>query len=89
MVGREGACESEVGDLGVAFRVEQNIGWLQIAVQNIGRVQVLQTFHDLVDYVLLMNFLQDVRSDHSMQVDLHRIEHQIDISVVLRTDHIQ
>lgn len=35
-----------------------------------------------------MNVFQDVGSDNSMQIGVHKIEDKVDISVILGTDHI-
>ena len=35
-----------------------------------------------------MDVLKDIGADHSMQISVHKIEHQVDISIVLRTNHI-
>lgn len=48
----------------------------------------LQTLEHLVNDVLLMDILKDVCSYHSMKIGVHEIEHQIDVTVVLSSDHI-
>jgi hypothetical protein len=51
-------------------------------------VHVLDALHDLVYYVAFMNILQNVGLDHGVQVGLHVVKNQVDVSVVLRSDHI-
>jgi hypothetical protein len=46
-------------------------------------MHVLQTFEDLVDDVLLMDIFENVGSDNSVQVSLHKVKNQVNISVVL------
>ena len=72
----------------MALRIEEDVGGLEVAVQNISRVEVLETLHDLVDDVLFVDVLEDARSDHRVHVDLHCFEHEVDVLVVLRPDNI-
>jgi hypothetical protein len=51
-------------------------------------VHVLDALHDLVYYVAFMNILQNVGLDHRVQIGLHVVENQVDVSVVLGSDHI-
>lgn len=57
-------------------------------MQQVGRVHVLETLQALVDDVLLVDVLQNVGSDHSMQVCVHEVEHQVDVPVVLSSDYV-
>ncbi len=52
-------------------------------MDKISAVEVFDCFGDLVDYVLFVFILKNVLADHTMQVDLHIFEHQIDIFVVI------
>jgi len=51
-------------------------------------MHVFQALKHLIDDVLLMNVFQDIRSNDSVQISVHKIEYQIDISVVFCSDHI-
>ena len=46
-------------------------------MKKVGGVHVLQTLKALVDNVLLVNVLQDVRSDYRVKVRVHEIKHQV------------
>ena len=63
-----GPAQSEVAHLDVAVRVQQDIGWLDVSVQQVCRVQVLERFQELPDDVLLVDIGQYPRSNHRMQV---------------------
>lgn len=43
----------------------------------------LQTLQHLVDYILFVNVLKDVRPDNGMKVSIHKIKDQVNISIVL------
>ena len=50
----DGTCETEIADLEVAVGVEEEVGGLEIPMNDIGRVQCLQCAECLVDEVLGM-----------------------------------
>ena len=72
----------------MALGVEQQVAWLQVSMQQVGGVHVLQALENLVDDVLLMDLFQDVGTDDSMEVGIHEVENEIDISVVFRPDDV-
>lgn len=51
-------------------------------------MHVLQTLQALVNDVLLVNVLQDVSSDNCVQVGVHEVEYQVNITVILSTDDV-
>lgn len=48
----------------------------------------LQAFQHLVDDILFVNVLEDICPDHRMQISIHEIKDQVDISVILCPDHV-
>ena len=82
--------QSEVAELGVAVLVDEYVGGLEVAVDEIGVVEEVDGFGDLVDDVLLVALLQvgrlAVLADERVQVHVHVLEHQVDVLVVLGTD---
>jgi hypothetical protein len=56
-------------------------------VDELGRVQVFQSFGQLIDDVAGVDVLQDPLPDHIVQIGLHKLENQIDVFVVLGPDH--
>lgn len=48
----------------------------------------LQALKYLVDDVLLVDILQDVGTNHSMQISVHEVEDKINVSVILSSDDI-
>jgi len=57
-------------------------------VKQIGGVHVLQALQDLIDDILLVDVFEDVGSDDGVEVSVHEVEHQVDVSVIFRPDHI-
>jgi len=51
-------------------------------------VHVFQTLEHLVDYVLFVDVFEDVGADHSMQVRVHKVKHQVDVTVVFSSHHV-
>jgi hypothetical protein len=51
-------------------------------------VHVLQALQDLIDDILLVDVFEDVGSDDGVEVSVHEVEHQVDVSVIFRPDHI-
>lgn len=84
----DGARESEVRELHEALAVQQDVRRFQVAVDEFAGVDVLHRFQDLVHHVLLVDFFEDVRADHRVQVRLHEIEHHVQVLVVLRLDDV-
>lgn len=41
----------------------------------------------LVDDVLLVNILQQVGTDHCVQIRLHKVKHQVEVLIVFGTDY--
>ena len=51
-------------------------------------MHVLETLEALVDDVLFVDIFQDVGSNNRVQISVHKVEHKVNISIVLRTNHI-
>ena len=51
-------------------------------------MHVFQTLEDLVYDVLLMYIFKNVGSDHSMEISVHEVEHQVNVSVIFSSDNI-
>lgn len=51
-------------------------------------MQVLNSPGDLVDDVLLVFVLENIFSDDMMKVDVHKLEHQVDILFVISLDDV-
>lgn len=68
-VGRDASCQAKVADFELAVGIHQQIAWLQIAMEDIGGVDVLQTAKDLVDEGLEMSIGKGLtRSDKTAAV---------------------
>lgn len=55
-------------------------------MNDFGSVEVLEGLGYLIDDIADVHILEDVFSDDVVQVGLHELEYQVDISVVLRLD---
>ena len=55
----------------MAVSVQQDIGWLDVSVQQVCRVQVLERFQELPDDIFLVDIGQYTRSNHRMQVYIY------------------
>jgi hypothetical protein len=56
---REASREAEITNLNVAIVVDENIGWLEIPMNNIGRVDRVYRTEEVIqdsNYVLFLNF---------------------------------
>lgn len=62
------ASQTEVANLQIAVFVDQNVAWLQIAMDNAGRVHVFQSAHDLVQKVLDELLFKRSRGEEAMEI---------------------
>ena len=51
-------------------------------------VEVFQGLQQLVDDVLVVHVLQQIRPDHGVEIRLHVLEDEVDVQIVLRADHV-
>ena len=51
-------------------------------------MHVFQTLENLVYDVLLMYIFKNVGSDHSMEISVHEVEDQVNVSVIFSSDNI-
>lgn len=51
-------------------------------------MHVFQALQHLVDDILLVDVLEDVSSDYRVQVSIHEIEDQVDVSVIFSSNYI-
>ena len=73
-VHRKTAGQSKIADLELAVGVDQQIAGLQVAVQHIGRVDVLQAAQNLVDEGLEVGVGEGLaRADDGGQIALHEL----------------
>lgn len=56
----------------MAIAVQQQVGWLHVAVDQVRSVHIVQGLQQLVYDILLMDLLQDASADNGMQVSLCR-----------------
>jgi hypothetical protein len=65
-----------------AHDVQEDVAGFEISVDHVARVNVLDSFEELVHDVLLMDVLQDALFDDVVQVGLHVLEAEVDVAVV-------
>lgn len=73
----------------MALRIQEQVGGLQVSVDQVPAVQLLQGFEQLLEDLLLVHVLQDVGPDHRVQVSLHIVEHTLDVLVILGFYYVQ
>ena len=78
--------ETEVAHFDVAVGVEEDVGGLDVSVEELGRVKVLESLEQLPGDVLLVNISEDACSYHSMEVCLHMVKGEVDVSIILSLD---
>ena len=68
-------------NLEITVLVEQDVRWLEIPVNDVRRMQVLESAKHLVDEVLHVLDLQLLlRSYHSIEVGLHQLAYKVNLS---------
>ena len=65
------ASQTKVTDLEITRGVQQQVARLQISVENIGRVDVLETTEDLVEEVADVVVAQPLRLQQLVEISLH------------------
>ena len=72
------ACESKVANLEFAIGVDQQIARLQVAVKDVGRVDVFEPSADLIDEVLKVGVGQGLLgSNNLVKVCFHQLLNQV------------
>ena len=59
----------------MALTIQEEVAWLQIAMQQVGGVHVFQTLEHLVNDILLVDVFQNIGPDNSMQIGIHEVEY--------------
>ena len=73
-VNRKATGEAKVGNLELAVCVDEQVARFEVTVENVGRVDVLETTEDLVDERLEVSVGQGLaRADDSREVALHEL----------------
>ena len=67
------AGETEITNLEVTVGIQQQVGWLEVPMYNIGGVQGLESAQGLVDEVLGVIIRQVLCSDHAVHIGLHEL----------------
>jgi len=73
------ACKTEVADLKIAVGVQEEVGWLEIAVENIGGVHGLQCAKGLVDEVLAVVIREILGANDAVHIRLHELLDKVDL----------
>ena len=51
-------------------------------------MHVLQAFQDLVDDVLLVDIFEDVGTDDSVKISVHKVEDEVNVTIVFSADYV-
>jgi hypothetical protein len=75
MSGQAKICKFEL-----ALGGKQEVGGFEISVQDMCRVKVVKSLKELIEDILLVNLLEFVLVDGSVEVGAHVFKHQVDVS---------
>ena len=82
----EATGKTKVANLQLTVGVDEQVAGLEIAVQDVGRVDVLETAEDLVDEGLEVGVGQGLATaDNGSQITFHQLLVQVDLVVAART----
>eukprot|EP00968_Pinguiococcus_pyrenoidosus_P005296 scaffold340_cov256-Pinguiococcus_pyrenoidosus.AAC.20 len=80
----ESARQPKVADDQVAVGVHEDVGRLEVPMENAGGVDVLDAPQELIQEVLVVLVGERLlRTQHPMQIRLHEVGHQVDVREVL------
>jgi hypothetical protein len=51
-------------------------------------VHVFQTLKHLIDNVLLVNIFENVGPNDSVQISVHKVENEVDVTVIFGANHV-
>lgn len=71
--------ESKVADLEVAVFVDEDVGWLEVAVDHAGRVDILEPSEHLVDEVLNELVVERAGGEESVEVGSEELSDKVDV----------
>jgi hypothetical protein len=71
--------QSEITYLKIALGREEKVRRLEISVKNLSRMEVVQTFEQLISNKLFMNFLEVTLVYSPIQVSCHVLKHQVNV----------
>lgn len=73
-INREASCETKVANLELTIGVDEQISWLQISVEDVGRVNIFKTAENLVNEGLEMGIGKRLAgTDNGSQIALHQL----------------
>jgi len=72
------ASEAEIANLEVAIGIEEQVGWLEISVENVCGVHSLEGAEGLVDKVLAVVIRQILCANNTVHIGLHKLLDEID-----------
>jgi hypothetical protein len=67
------ASEAEIANLEVAIGIEEQVGWLEISVENVCGVHSLEGAEGLVDEVLAVVIRQILCANNTVHIGLHKL----------------
>ena len=72
--------EAEVANLEIACCVQQKVAWLQVTVEDIGRVDILEAPENLIEEVADVVIAESLSLEQLVQVSLHQALDNVDIT---------
>ena len=88
----KGPDEAKVTQFGIAVFINEDIGGLEVSMNDVGVVKVQNGFCQLVNDVLFVSFLKvfviAILSNKCMKVNIHVFEDEINVLVILGSDDV-
>ena len=67
----------------MAVFIDKDIGGFDVSVDDFSCMKVVYGLSRLIDNVSFMFFFEYVLSDKGVKVDVHKLEHEVDVFLVL------
>lgn len=84
--------KTKITQLRLTILIDKNVARFDIPMDEVGLMQIIYRFGNLIDNKLFMFFLQlrwfSILSNQTMQIDVHMFEYQIYIFVIFGSDHL-
>lgn len=80
--------KAKITNLSEAIFVNQNVGWFNISMNKLCRMEIMDCLCYLVKNVSLVLLPEHVLPNKSVEVDIHVLEKYVDILLTARADYL-
>ena len=74
--------QPKVRQLDLTLFIYQNIGWLQVPVDDLRRVNILESTQQLPSNIADLDIAATAGTDHSVQIGIHELKNYVDIDFI-------